>query len=204
MHDQENNVPRVYPPLPFVSLPSGTGYAQPTQTSPDRVRLDSPAADVMTDLTRVTAVIVLGGDTVDEAHRRMIQRGVRLLLAVDQDRKVLGVITANDVSGERPIQSAVQQGIHHDEVLVRDIMTPCTSLQVLDMEQVHTARVGHIVATLKHAGRQHCLVIEQGAKGGTRLRGIFSTTQIVRQLGMPIQTINLAHTFAEIEEQLAR
>jgi hypothetical protein len=115
---------RDYQPLPFLPLPPGTGYAQPTQTALDRVNLDSPGSDVMTDLTRITAVIVLAGDTVDEAHRRMIQRGVRLLLVVDQDRKVMGVITANDVSGEKPVQIAVQQGLHRDEVLVRNVMTP--------------------------------------------------------------------------------
>ena len=198
---------RSYQPLPFVLLPPGTGYAQPTQPALDRVQLDSPAIDAMTDLTRVTAVIILAGDTVDEAHRRMVQRGVRLLLVVDQDRKVLGVITANDVLGEKPVQIAVQQGLHRDEVLVRNVMTPCASLQVLDMAQVRAAEVGHIVATLKEAGRQHTLVLDRGEKGdrgGTRLRGIFSTTQIVRQLGMTIQTSNVANTFAEIEAQLSR
>jgi predicted transcriptional regulator len=123
---------------------------------------------------------------------------------VDQDRKVLGVITANDVSGEKPVQVAVQQGVHRDEVLVRNIMTPCTSLQVLDLEQVRTAKVGHIVATLKQAGRQHTLVVDRGDKSVLRVRGIFSTTQIIRQLGMTIQTSGIASTFAEIEAQLSR
>lgn len=195
---------RNYPPLPFATLPQGTGYAQPTQLTLDRVQMDSPAADAMTDLTRVAAVIVLAGDTVDEAHRRMIQRGVRLLLAVDQDRKVLGVITANDVAGERPVQIAVQQGLHRDEVLVRNVMTPCTSLQVLSMEQVRGAKVGHIVATLELAGRQHTLVVDRSEKGDIRLRGIFSTTQIFRQLDMTIQTSVPASTFAEIEAELSR
>ncbi len=195
---------RNYQPLPFAVLPSGIGYAQPTQTALERVQLDSPATDVMTDLTRVVGVIVLAGDTVDEAYRRMIQRGVRLLLVVDQDRKVLGVITANDVWGEKPVQVAVQQGLHRDDVLVRNVMTPCANLQVIDMEQVSRAEVGHIVATLKHAGRQHTLVVERDAKGGLRLRGIFSTTQIVRQLGINIHSSNVANTFAELEAQLAR
>lgn len=195
---------RNYPPLPFVVLPQGTSYAQPTQLALDRVQLDSPAADAMTDLTRVAAVIVLAGDPVDEAHRRMIQRGVRLLLVVDQDRKVKGVITANDVAGERPVQIAVQQGIHRDEVLVRNVMTPCTSLHVLNMEQVRAAKVGHIVATLDLAGRQHTLVVDRSEKGDIRLRGIFSTTQIFRQLNMTIQTGVPASTFAEIEAELSR
>jgi CBS-domain-containing membrane protein len=195
---------RNYAPLPSQSLASNSGYAQPTQPAPDRVQLDSPAIDAMTDLTRVTAVIILAGDTVDEAHRRMVQRGVRLLLVVDQDRKVLGVITANDVASEKPVQIAVQQGLHRDEVLVRNVMQSCASLQVLDVELVRAAKVGHIVATLKHAGRQHALVVERNDRGGVRVRGIFSTTQIVRQLGMIIQTDAVANTFAEIEAQLSR
>ena len=58
----------------------------------------------MTDFESTTAIIILPGDTVDEAHRRMIQRGVRLLLVVDEDRSVLGVITATDILGEKPVQ----------------------------------------------------------------------------------------------------
>lgn len=198
---------RNYSPLPLLPLPSSTGYAQPSQLAPDRVQLDSPAVDAMTDLTRVTAVIVLAGDTADEAHRRMVQRGVRLLLVVDQDRKILGVITANDASGEKPVQAAAQQGIHRDEVLVRHIMQPCAGLRALDLEAVRVAKVGHVVATLKQLGRQHALVVERsgfGDKNSVRLRGIFSTTQIVRQLGMTIQTDAVANTFAEIEAQLSR
>lgn len=195
---------RNYSSLPYVSLKSGANYAQPTQAALDRVQLDSPAVDVMTDLTRVTAVIVLSGDTLDEAHRRMVQRGVRLLLVVDQDRKVLGVITANDVMGEKPVQAAVQQGIHRDEVQVRNVMTPCAKLQVLDMAQVKAAEVGHIIATLKEAGRQHTLVAEISNEGKMQLRGIFSTTQIARQLGITIQNSGVATTFADIEAQLSR
>lgn len=195
---------RNYAPLPTNALFTDIAYAQPTQAVPDRVSLDSPAADVLTDLTRVTAVIILAGDTVDEAHRRMIQRGVRLLLVVDQDRRMLGVITANDVLGEKPVQTAVERGIQREEVLVRDVMTPRQRLQVLDMEQVRSAKVGHVVATLKQAGRQHSLVVDRNDQGRQRLRGIFSATQVARQLGVSIQTSAIANTFAEIESMLAR
>jgi len=69
---------RNYLALPSAMLRPGAGYAQPSQAVPDRVALDEAAVSVMTDLTRVTAVIIIPGDSVDEAHRRMIQRGVRL------------------------------------------------------------------------------------------------------------------------------
>ena len=195
---------RNYLPLPSAMLRPGTGYAQPTQAVPDRVALDDAAVSVMTDLTRVTAVIILPGDTVDEAHRRMIHRGVRLLLVVDQDRKLVGLVTASDLLGERPVQAASERGMRREELMVRDIMTPQERLEVLDMADMRSAKVGHIVATLKKAGRQHAVVVERDTGGRQLVRGLFSVTQIARQLGVVIQTSDVARTFSEIESTLAR
>jgi CBS-domain-containing membrane protein len=185
-------------------LQTGAGYSQPGQVVPDRVTLDDAAESVMTDLTRVTAVIILPGDTVDEAHRRMIQRGIRLLLVVDQDRKVVGLITATDILGEKPVLAASERGLRRDEVLVRDIMTPHERLEVLDMADIRAAKVGHVVSTLKKAGRQHAVVVDVDARGRQTVRGLFSATQIARQLGAYIQTSEVARTFSEIESMLAR
>jgi CBS domain-containing protein len=193
---------RDYSAIKPVALLVDSGYAHPTQAVLERVRIDSPAVDVMTDLTRITAVIILPGDTVDEAHRRMIQRGVRLLLVVDADRRVHGLVTANDVLGEKPVKTAVQQSVHRSEVQVRDIMTPRDALEALDIRDVEASTVGHIVATLKAAGRQHTLVVDQDAKGRQRVRGVFSATQIARQLGIAITTEAVARTFADIEASL--
>jgi CBS domain-containing protein len=187
-----------------VPLQPGCGYAQPTQPLPEKVALEDPAQAVMTDLKRVTAVICLPGDTVDEAHRRMLQRAVRLLLVVDQDRKVLGLVTATDILGEKPVQAAIERGVPRGEVQVRDVMTPQERLEAIRMEDVRAAKVGHVVATLKQAGRQHALVVDTDAKGRQSVRGIFSATQIARQLGVAIQTAEIARTFSEIEAMLAR
>jgi len=195
---------RDYAPLDFQLLKAGAGYAQPTQVVPDRATLEDPALQVMTDLKAITAVIVLSGDALDEAHRRMIQRGVRLLLVVDQDRRVVGVITATDILGEKTMRVIAQRGVRREELLVRDIMSAQSTLEVLDLGAVRTARVGHIVATLKRSGRQHALVVDGDADGGHRVRGLFSATQIARQLGVAIPTSEVARTFSEIEAQLAR
>lgn len=195
---------RDYSPLPGAMLQAGVGYAQPTQPVPDKATLEDAATSVMTDLTRVTAVIILPGDTVDEAHRRMVQRGVRLLLVVDQDRKVVGLITATDILGEKPVMAASERGLRREEVLVRDVMTPQERLQVLGMADVRAAKVGHIVSTLQKAGRQHAMVVDHDAKGRQTVRGLFSATQIARQLGVAIQTSEVAHTFSEIEATLSR
>ena len=195
---------RDYLPMPAVILQAGVGYAQPTQPVPERVMLDDAAVSVMTDLTRVTAVIILPGDTADEAHRRMVQRGVRLLLVINQDRKVVGLVTATDILGEKPVMAASQRAIRREEVLVKEIMTPQERLEVLSMSDVRASKVGHIVSTLKRTGRQHAMAVDVDANGRQTVRGLFSATQIARQLGVAIPTSEIARTFSEIEASLAR
>jgi len=192
--------------LPHTRPSPGGTYALPQPNLAGQVTLESPATDVMTDLRRVTAVTIDPHKSVVEAHQLMIVRGVRSLFVVDGARKMLGLVTATDVLGERPIQIAQGRGIRHDEVLTRDIMTPADRLEGLPFNDVLRARVGDIVATLKFAGRQHALVVETtegGAVNQLTARGIFSLTQIARQLGIAPQVHDIARTFAEIETIIA-
>ncbi|MBI2225574.1 MAG: CBS domain-containing protein, partial [Betaproteobacteria bacterium] len=115
---------RNYVALTSSLLQPGSGFCQPSQSLPQRVDLDDAAENVMTDLKRVSAVLIRPADGVDEAHRRMVQRGVRLLLVVDETRRVAGIITADDVLGEKPLQLIAERGCRHEDILVRDIMTP--------------------------------------------------------------------------------
>lgn len=195
---------REYPVLNAIPLQRGSGFAQPSQKVTAKVTLDSPALDVMTDLGQVSAVIVTQLESVDEADRRMRQRGVRLLLVVDEARRVIGIVTATDVLGEKPMQASHARGVRHQEVTVADIMTQQARLEVLKLEDVRYAKVGHVVATLQHSGRQHAAVVNVGADGKQTLCGLFSSAQIARQLGIAIPTSEIASTFAEIEATLAR
>ena len=84
-------------------------------------------------------------------------------------------------------------------------MTPQSAVEVVDIRDVLRARVGHVVETLKHSGRQHALVVESDLVSGRELvRGIFSASQIARQLGVVIHPEEVARTFAEIEAVLSR
>lgn len=195
---------RNYTALTPAMMQPGVGYAQPSHPVPEKVTVDDPALQVVTDFKRVTAIIVLAADTVDEAHSRMIKRGVRMLLVVDQERKVVGLITANDILGEKPMQVIAHRGIRREELLVRDVMTSQERLQVLSLDALRTAKVGHIVATLKAAGRQHALVVETDGSGHQTVCGMFSATQIARQLGVSIQTSQVAQTFSDIEAMIGR
>ena len=191
-----------YAPLPARLLKPGTSFRSPAQSMPERVSLEHAATDVMTDLKQVSAIVIRPDDTVDEAHRRMLQRSVRLLLVLDHERRLLGLITATDILGEKPMRVTAERGCRHEEILVSDIMTPQERLEVLDMADVSGAKVGHIVTTLTASGRQHAMVVERDAHGKEVVRGLFSTTQITRQLGIEIPAAERARSFAEIKAAL--
>jgi len=182
-------------------LSGGVRLCRPLQDQPTTT-LDSPAMLVMTDLTRVAAAVALPGMTVDEANRHMIHRGVRMLLVLDEQDLLAGLVTATDILGEKPVTLARERGVRHSEILVTDVMTPTNRLDAFDMHTVQSASVGQVVASLQRTRRHHALVTQGDGAGGTEVRGIFSLSQIARQLGTPLQLPEAADSFAEIEAAL--
>jgi len=190
---------RNYLSLPSHSLGDNAGFRRPGQ---QKVGVESPALTVMTDLTRVSPATIGPETPIEAANRFMMMRGVRLLLVVDEREDVLGVISATDILGERPMRVATGRGLRRDELVVADVMTPAERVEVIALADIDGARVGHVVATLMHAGRQHALVVDSDAAGRIMVRGILSLSQVARQLGEPLQLSEVARTFAEIEAVL--
>jgi len=195
---------RTYSLIPTSPLQKGATFHKPRQVLPETVNADDTAQQVMTDFQIVTAYTIFPLETIEDARAKMIHRGVRMLLVVDDMNHILGLITASDLTGEKPMQVVQHQGIRHSDVLVKDIMTPRERLEVLCMEDVQKARVGDIVATLKAHGRQHALVVDRALDRSQMLRGMFSVSQIGKQMGASVETIAVARTFAEIGAELAR
>ena len=195
---------RTFNTIPSAPLQMGATFHKPRQILPEKVGLEEPAMRVMTDFTIVTAYTIFPLETIEAARAKMIHRGVRMLLVVDDQNHILGLITATDLTGEKPMQVVQTQGIRHHDVMVKDIMTPRERLEVLCAEDLQTACVGDVVRTLKTQGRQHALVVERTADRGQILRGMFSVSQISRQLGVTVETAGVAHTFAELGAELGR
>lgn len=192
-----------YTPIASTTLESGASFHR-TERVFDLIKLDDPAAVVMTDLKKVSALTIAEKAPIDAANSRMKHRGVRLLLVVDDDDTVVGLITSTDTHGAKPIQHIQKHGGTYHDIMVKDIMTTQDKLEVMCMDDINRSRVGNVVATLKQAGRSHALVVDRHADGSHQvIRGIISASQIARQLDIEIPTTEIAQTFAEIEALLA-
>jgi CBS domain-containing protein len=206
---------RHYHALDVRELGPNAGYRRPTLTQGTAVTLESPALEVMTDLSRVSPATIRPQAPLSGANEFMIARGVRLLLVVDYQEKVLGVLSAADVLGERPMRVSTERGLRRDELTVADVMTPAERVEVVAFEEARGAHVGHVLETLRRIGRTHALVVEfdelpaerllQPPVKRTMVRGIFSLSQIARQLGIALQPgAEVALSFSDIEAALGR
>lgn len=175
---------------------------QPYRNRP--VTEQSPALEVMTDFARMDSVTVAPDATLFAANNTMVARGVRLLLVVDERLGLLGIVSTRDTLGERPMQLLHQGKGNLFELTVSDLMHPLGEIDMLEFNDVRHANVGDIVATLKRLGRQHVLVTTiDPVSGRQQVRGVFSATQIGRQLGVEVQPFEVARTFAEVEAALS-
>lgn len=191
-----------YQSLETFLLEPGAACWQPSQQLPANVTAESPAIDVMTDLTRIAAQSISAFSTIDDAAERMKNAGVRLLFITNQHLQVIGILTSQDILEEKIIKYMSAHSSRREEISVRDLMTPQVRIEVLRMEDVAKARVGDIIRTFKQMGRQHALVVENG-EGEQRVRGILSTTQIARQTGIAVDTSEYAGSFAELQASIA-
>jgi CBS-domain-containing membrane protein len=190
-----------YGALPVLPRLGTMRLCRPDEGQPG-VTLDSPALRVMTDLRQVAAAVIPPQETMDRAHAYMLQRGVRMLLVLDDRGRLVGIVTSNDILGEKPVAFAEERRIRHHEILVADVMTPAERLEAFDLQQVQAAVVGQVVASLQKARRHHAIVVQAGADGAREVRGIFSLSQIARQVGMALQLPAEPKSFAEREPAL--
>lgn len=186
-----------YPSRITIVLPPNTTVTHPDEL-PEIVHFDDPARTVFTDFTREHPVTIKADVSIDYALEQMKHAGICVLLVIDEDKRLLGEIIADDLMGDKPVRMARATGLDHSEITVEMMMIPREQVRVLEIEHLRDARVGHIIATLHELESRYVLVIENGS-----IRGLFAAGQMSRQLGRNIMDEEVpAHSLAEIVRTL--
>jgi CBS domain-containing protein len=164
--------------LELVSL---TGRLDPPQTGAWQVALSDPARGVMTDFHEHGLVSVRADEQIDAALDHMRHAGVRSAFVLDEPReRVLGLITAYDIMGEKPLRYAQEMLAAREDMLVRHLMESTVDWEVLRLGDVERASVAAVLDAFKRSRRTHLPVIAEDAGGRTRLRGVFSSAKLLR------------------------
>lgn len=168
------------PKNPLTLAPLGSNLAAPTRGA-WQVQLSDPARSVMTDFNEHGIVTVAGSLQVDEALEVMRHAGVRSAFITDEGKAhILGLITAYDIMGEKPLKFLQTSGGVREEVLVTDIMDRAGDWNVARIDDVNHAFVSEILDTFGKYGGSHLAVVEHEAGKAPRLRGVFSAAKLLR------------------------
>ncbi|MDX2505400.1 MAG: hypothetical protein QNL62_13115 [Gammaproteobacteria bacterium] len=192
-------MPCNYRELEVKPLHTAVTLCQPGSYPQGTVNLEDPALKVMTDLTTVTAITISSSCNLPEATDRMLLMKVKLLFVTDAKDTITGLITYSDLQGERPIQFQQANGVSRAEICIHDIMTGIENLDIIEWSVVEKSKVGDIAITMKKLNRQHALVLDNPSNDSYQIRGIFSTSELSKLLGVQIDTAEVAQTFTEFE-----
>ena len=182
-----------YAPRSTILLPPNTTVTHPDEL-PELVHIDEPAATVFIDFIKEHPATIKPDASIDQALEQMKHAGICVLLVIDEDKCLLGEIIADDIMGDKPVRLAESTGIEHSEITVKMMMIPRDKIRVLEIEHLHDACVGHIIATLHALESRYVLVLENGS-----ICGVYAAGQMSRQLGRNIMDEELpAHSLAEM------
>jgi CBS domain-containing protein len=147
-----------------------------------QVKLTDPATSIMTDFRESAFFTVDSGELIVDALEKMKHAGLRSAFVMDRNsEKLLGMITAYDIMGEKPLRYLQSTGlVKHTDIQVADIMEDIKDMVVIDLDEVKQADVQDVLDVLQKCGRTHLPVVEISEEKETRLRGLFSTSKVLR------------------------
>lgn len=143
---------------------------------------DDLALTVMTDFRERSSVTVVETSPVDEALAHMKHVGVRCAFATSANRRVVGLVTAYDILGDAPLRHVQAISGKRGDVMVRDIMSPPTRWQVLDVTDLERMTVESLYQIFEATRLTHIPVMECSAEGTRKLRGLLSGAKVRRLL----------------------
>ena len=182
-----------YAPRITITLPPNTAVTHPDEL-PELVHIDDPATTVFIDFTKEHPATIKPDASIDQALEQMKHSGICVLLVIDEDKRLLGEIIAEDIMGDKPVRLAESTGMEHSEITVKMMMISRDKVRVLEIEHLHDACIGHIIATLHALESRYVLVLENNS-----IRGVYAAGQISRRLGRNIMDEELpAHSLAEM------
>ncbi|GAA0847053.1 hypothetical protein GCM10009113_22770 [Marinobacter szutsaonensis] len=161
---------------------------------------DDSAVHLLTDFTEQKVPSLSSDMSVSEARLWMKLADTSMKLVENQVGDCLGIITIEDVNGEKPMMLANRQGAALKDLRVRDIMRPLSELPAIHYRDLRAATVGDLVSTFREVHEEYLLVLDDDRNHPSRnyLRGLVRARELVQRLNLAIDLEHRATKFYEI------
>lgn len=152
-----------------------------------------PALKVAESFAENTPLQLSQSLTLPEVEREMHGHGVRFACIHDDEGQWVGLMQARELHSRQSTAVAGLLQLKWSELPVQYVMQSIKALPVLTYQQVKTAQIGDIAATLQAAGRDFALIEKSG-----ELWGLLSSMTILQRTGESIRLYPKATTFVEV------
>lgn len=188
----------VFNALPVQDL-ARTGAITTTKTQ-SQIGSDDSAVHLLTDFSEQNPPSLSSDMSVSEARLWMKLADTPIKLVENQVGDCLGILTIEDVNGEKPLKVANRQGVALKDLRVRDIMRPLSELPAIHYRDLRAATVGDLVSTFREVHEEYLLVLDDDRKHppGRYLRGLIRARELVQRLDLAIDLDHRATKFYEI------
>jgi CBS domain containing-hemolysin-like protein len=176
----------------YETIPTRTLLPQnavdPTSDLPELVHFDDTARSVFFDFSKSAPATIAPQTTVDEAIHDIKVLHLPMLLVEDKGR-IVGLVSHEDLLSEKPLTLMQENSLDREEVTVAMLMKPHNKIVVIDIANLKNARVGHIVNTFKEHSVDYILVVKKSKEEKHLIKGLFSASQVSRQLHADITSL---------------
>jgi len=187
--------------LQTVSLNNQCGYLHRSGIA-ELAHFEDYALDVMIDFTKIDPPVINQNASIDDAQQEMKTTGLNLLLVINNDDKVVGIISSEDILGEKPIKLIQEKRIKRAKIQVKMLMIKPSDIVAFDLEALRHIKLGSVIHTFNSLNKHNALVVHTSEKDKKqRVRGMFSLLMISKQLHMDISTITGALSISELQER---
>jgi CBS domain containing-hemolysin-like protein len=171
-----------YEKLPLVNINEEKLFTR-NQSLPELVYLDDPASLVMRDFNIESAHVISAQTPINTALKEMKIHDTHVLLITDEAHHLLGVISSEDILGEKPIKIIQSRRIDRSQIYVEMVMQTTDQIILLEASTITSAKIGNIVSTLREHDHEYALVVYKNEKNKHfEVSGLFNISQISKQL----------------------
>lgn len=174
----------IYESIPTLKLDNNE-LITPGDHLPELVHLHDDAKTVFIDFSKMPPATITPQTPIDLAIHEMKLHHQHMLL-VEDNGQVVGVISFEDLISERPLRIMQEKAISRQEITVELLMQPRDQILAIDILSLRHAKVGHIINTIKENAAHYILVIKKQKNNKQLIRGLFSASQIGRQLHLDL------------------
>ena len=90
----------------------------------------------MTDFSLVLTNTISQNETIDNALNKMKLHGVLILLTTDDEQQITGIISSEDLLGEKPIKLLQYSRVERCNITVKILMTTIKDIIAFDIDTI--------------------------------------------------------------------